>query len=320
MPSPSPAVAQPPDPQLLRDVLDGLAASPPTLPSKYFYDEEGSRLFDRITALEAYYPTRTEQAILDDNLDAIADHVGPGAVLLEYGSGSSAKTRILLDRLAPTLAAYVPIDISEDYLLATAERLRQAYPGLPVLPVAADYTRAFALPDLPPETRRRVVFFPGSTIGNFTPAEAADFLVQAAETAGAGGALLIGVDQQKDPAVLERAYNDEEGVTAAFNLNVLHRINRDLGGDADLEAWAHEAVYDPDRGRIEMHLRSLRAQTLHVCGRAFSFEAGETIHTENSYKYAITEFQQLATQAGFTSARCWFDDTKHFSVHLFRRN
>ncbi len=301
------------------DVLDGLGHRPRTLPSKYFYDERGSELFDRITRLDAYYPTRTERQILRDNAGALVQAIGRQAALIEYGSGSSDKTQILLDALHAqrTLAAYVPIDISEDYLLATAERLRERYPGLPVLPVAADYTQPFALPDLPAETRRRVVFFPGSTVGNFTPEDASRFFRQVAEVVGPGGSLLIGVDQIKDADVLERAYDDEEGVTAAFNRNLLRRINHELGGDADLDAWAHEARWNEAEHRVEMHLRSRTDQTLHVCGRAFSFETGETIHTENSYKYGPDGLEALAAPAGLSRVDRWTDPRGWFAVEHY---
>ena len=321
-----PALSSPPAPGVpdahaafAADALAGLAERPRRVPAKWFYDERGSELFDQITRLDAYYPTRVERQILEENADALVEAVGKNSALVEYGSGSSDKTRVLLDALHArrTLAAYVPIDISEDYLLATAERLRQSYPGLPVLPVAADYTAPFALPALPAETRRRVVFFPGSTIGNFTPDEAAGFLRQVARVAGPGGSVLVGVDQIKDPAVLHRAYDDEEGITAAFNLNLLRRMNRELGADADLRAWAHEARYDRAEGRVEMHLRSLREQTLVVCGRPFRFEAGETIHTENSYKYDADRFGALAERAGLRREQRWTDGGGWFAVeHL----
>ncbi len=316
-PSPPPAEAEPSP--FAADVLAGLAARPPTVPAKWFYDERGSGLFEQITRLDAYYPTRTERQILEDNADAIVDAIGKNAALVEYGSGSSDKTQVLLDALHArrTLAAYVPIDISEGFLLQTAERLRAEHPGLPVLPVAADYTRPYTLPDLPPETTRRVVFFPGSTIGNFTPDGAERFLAQVARVAGPGGSLLVGVDQKKDPDVLHRAYDDERGVTAAFNLNLLRRMNRELGADADLDAWAHEARYDEVEGRVEMHLRSLRDQTLTVCGEAFAFAEGETIHTENSYKYDADGFAALAERAGLRRAERWADGRGWFAVeHL----
>ena len=303
------------------DVLAGLGTARRAIPAKYFYDEAGSELFEQITRLDAYYPTRTERGILEANADALVDAIGKNAALVEYGSGSSDKTRILLDALHAQrqLAAYVPIDISEDFLLATAERLRQSYPGLPILPVAADYTEPYALPPLPPETSRVVVFFPGSTIGNFSHDEARRFLAHVARVLGDDGALLIGVDQWKDEAVLRRAYDDEAGVTAAFNLNLLGRINRELGGDADLSAWAHEVRLSHDSRRVEMHLRSLRAQTLHVCGRAFAFETGETIHSEDSHKYDADGFAALAASAGLERQRRWTDARGWFAVELYAK-
>ena len=308
-----------PPPAFLRDVLDGLSRPQKRLPAKYFYDARGSQLFDRITELEAYYPTRTELGILERHADEIAGLLGDGAVLVEYGSGSSRKTRVLLDRL--DLAAYVPIDISEEHLHRTAEALRAAYPGLDVRPVAADYTGPFAIPDDPAQRRHRTVFFPGSTIGNFSREEAEGFLRQIAGVVGPGGGLLIGVDLKKDRGVLERAYNDPEGVTAAFNLNVLARINRELGGRFDLTAFRHRAHYNAEAGRIEMHLESLRPQRVRVTpagdaadGYAFDFAAGETIHTEDSHKYAPAEFAALAGRAGWAVRRVWTDDAGLFSV------
>ena len=314
-----PEAVPPTTSQFAADVLAGLSTHPRSIPSKYFYDERGSRLFDQITRLDAYYPTRTERQILLDHADELVDAIGKNAALIEYGSGSSDKTRILLDALHArrTLAAYVPIDISEDYLHATAERLRETYDGLPVLPVAADYTKPFRLPELPPETTRCVVFFPGSTIGNFTPSEAENFLEHVADMAGPRGALLIGVDQIKDPEVLERAYDDPEGITAAFNLNLLRRVNRELGGDFRLGAWGHVALYNAEADRIEMHLRSRTAQTAHVCGRAFSFETGETIHTENSYKYGPDGLAALANEAGLRRDGRWTDPRAWFALELY---
>ncbi|WP_218830503.1 L-histidine N(alpha)-methyltransferase [Rubrivirga marina] len=302
-----------------RDVLAGLAERPRAIPAKYFYDERGSRLFDAITRLDAYYPTRTERQILLDHADEMVEAIGKNAALVEYGSGSSEKTRILLDALHArrTLAAYVPIDISAAFLEQTAVSLREAYPGLPVLPVAADYTRAFDLPELPSETSRVVVFFPGSTVGNFTQPEARDFLRHVAEVAGPDGALLIGVDQWKDEDVLRRAYDDPEGVTAEFNLNVLRRINRELDGDADLDAWAHEVRLDDDPPRVEMHLRSLVDQTLTVLGERFRFEAGESIHTEDSHKFGPDGLASLAEDAGLVRRRRWTDPRGWFAVELY---
>ena len=302
-----------------RDVLAGLVDRPRTLPAKYFYDERGSRLFDAITRLDAYYPTRTERQILLDHGDEMVEAIGKNAALVEYGSGSSEKTRILLDALHArrTLAAYVPIDISAAFLEQTADALRQSYPGLPVLPVAADYTKDFDLPDLPHETSRIVVFFPGSTIGNFTPDEARDFLHHVAEVVGDDGALLVGVDQWKDAAILRRAYDDPEGVTADFNLNVLRRINRELGGDANLDAWAHEVRLADDPHRVEMHLRSLEDQTLTVLGRSFAFAAGETIHTEDSHKFGPDGLAALAEDAGLVRRQRWTDPREWFAVELY---
>lgn len=293
------------------DVRAGLAQTPKTIPSKYFYDAEGSHLFDAITRLDAYYPTRTERAILTAHAAEIAAALGEEAAMIEYGSGSSDKTRILLDTLNGTryrLAAYVPIDISPTALAEAAEALHARYPGLPVCPVAADYTQTVHLPDLPPH-RRRVVFFPGSTVGNFSVREAEAFFEQAARKAGSGGALLIGADQAPGPGkpvhVLLRAYDDEEGVTAAFNKNLLARLNRDLGADADLDAWAHEARWNAAESRVEMHLVSLADETLTVAGEAVSFHAGETIHTENSRKYAPDALAALAARAGWQRTHRW---------------
>ena len=302
-----------------RDVVDGLAARPRSIPSKYFYDARGSALFDEITRLDAYYPTRTERQILTTHADAIADAIGWRSALIEYGSGSSDKTRILLDALHArrALSAYVPIDISAEYLATVAEDLRRAYPGLPILPVAADYTRGVDLPKLPDDTERRVMFFPGSTIGNLTPGEARTFFHDLAETLGPGGRLVLGSDLAKDPAVLERAYDDPEGITAAFNLNLLTRLNRELGADADLAAWRHRARFNAAESRVEMHLESRERQDLTVCGRTFSFDAGETIHTENSYKYAPGRLAELASEAGFQLRQRWTDPDRWFAVESY---
>jgi dimethylhistidine N-methyltransferase len=311
------------------DVLAGLAASPRTVPPKWLYDAEGSRLFDAITRLDAYYPTETERGILRDHAAEMAAAIGPGAALVEYGSGSSDKTRVLLDalRAAPGgLAAYIPVDISPDALDAAAHALRAEYPGLIVRPVVADYTQPFTLPDVSPR-ESRVVFFPGSTVGNFTPAETEAFFAAAAAVVGPGGALLVGADQRKETAVLARAYDDPEGITAAFNLNLLARINRELGGDADLGRWAHEAriVEMPDAAApgemaqaVEMHLVSRGVQTLAVCGHRFSFADGESIHTETSTKYGPETLARIAARAGFTRAARWADARGWFAVELYR--
>jgi L-histidine Nalpha-methyltransferase len=302
--------------RFLADVLDGLGASPKTLPCKYFYDARGSALFDRICTLPEYYPTRTELAILRRHAAAMAEAIGPRCLLVEYGSGSSTKTRLLLDRLeAP--AAYVPVDISREHLLQSAAALAAHYPHLAVIPVCADFTQPFALPDVP-GADRVVGYFPGSTIGNFAPAEATKFLADVAHRCGAGGALLIGVDLRKPRAVLEPAYDDARGVTAEFNRNLLRRVNRELGGDFDLAAFDHRAFWNPARGRVEMHLVSRRDQVLHLAGRTVPFAKGESIHTENSHKYELAGFAQLAAAAGFGVERVWTDDAGLFSVQLLR--
>ncbi len=298
-----------------RDVLAGLALPQKAIPAKYFYDNRGSELFEAITRLPEYYPTRTEIGILEANARAIADLIGPGAVLIEFGAGASRKARILLDALeAP--AAFMPIDISGEHLREAAARLALDYPGLDVVPVTADYTRRFALPlNGARATAKRVVFFPGSTIGNFAPEEARVFLRRTADLLGSGGALIVGVDLKKDPRVLHAAYNDARGVTAAFNLNLLERINHELGGGFDLSAFRHEARWVAAQGRVEMHLVSRENQTVRIGDRVFSFVAGETIHTENSHKFTVEEFQALAAAQGFRPVRVWTDPQALFSVH-----
>jgi dimethylhistidine N-methyltransferase len=295
------------------DVLAGLGASPKRLPAKYFYDQAGSQLFEQITALPEYYPTRTELRILQTSADAMAALMPTGAGLVEFGSGPTVKARILL-RAAPTLTAYVPVDISAEFLDAEASRLRQDFPRLAVLPIAADFTKPFDLPGAL-EGRPRVGFFPGSTVGNFEPLEAAAFLHNAAHILGPDATMIVGVDLIKDKKVLYEAYNDAAGVTAKFNLNLLTRINRELDGDFDLSAFEHHAIYNGELHRIEMHLASRKAQRVRVRGRAFAFRAGETIHTENSYKYTVDGFAVLARGAGWASRAVWTDERQYFSVH-----
>jgi len=298
----------------LADVVAGLSLPRKALPAKYFYDARGSRLFEAICRAPEYYPTRTETALMNARAATMARRLGPRCVVIEYGSGSGSKTRILVDALDPV--AYVPIDIARVQLRRTAAQFARAFPGLAVAAVCADYSRPFRLPRLAGfAPRRRVVYFPGSTIGNFTPAEAAAFLANARRVAGPGGAMLIGVDLKKDAARLNAAYNDAAGVTAAFNLNLLVRINRELGADFDPAAFRHLAFYDAARGRVEMHLVSLKAQRVRVAGRVFRFRGGETIHTENSCKYSVAEFRRLAVGAGFEPAACWTDTGRLFSVH-----
>jgi dimethylhistidine N-methyltransferase len=297
-----------------REVIDGLSRRPRRVPPKFFYDEAGSRLFDRICATPEYYPTRTEIGILHDNARSIARRVGRDCLLIEPGSGNSAKVRELLGTLAPRL--YMPVDISKQYLRQSAARLAREYPWLDVRAACADFTAGQALPELP-DDGRRVAFFPGSSVGNFEPAEAQAFLGVMADTVGADGGLLIGVDLKKDPAVLHAAYNDAQGITAAFNLNLLTRINRELDGDFDLDGFAHKAFYDAELGRVEMHLVSLRDQRVRIDGRHFAFVAGESIHTESSYKYSVDEFSALASAAGFRLEEVWTDADALFSVQFY---
>jgi dimethylhistidine N-methyltransferase len=299
--------------QLLHDeLLEGLRRPQKTLPSKYFYDEIGSALFEDICTLKEYYPTRTEIGIMRDNIADIAVHLGRRCLLIEYGAGASVKIRLLLDHMR-SIAGYVPIDISGEHLLTAAGELRREYPSLHVFPIPADYTQDFELPEIDVAHDRRVVFFPGSTIGNFTPAQAADFLGHIAEVVGEDGGLLIGVDRKKDTATLEAAYNDDRGVTADFNLNMLVRLNRECDADFDLDAFRHRAVYNGAEGRIEMHLVSKREQVAHVAGEQFTFRSGESILTEYSYKYHPGEFARLAAPY-FTVEKVWTDVRALFSV------
>ena len=297
------------------DVFEGLSRELKELPCKYFYDDRGSELFNTICGLDEYYPTRTETALLQAHGREMADLIGPGVCLIEFGCGSLLKTRLLLDALRSP-AAFVPIDISADHLLQSSAALAADYPDLEVLPVVADFTRPVKLPDKARKaSENRIGFFPGSTIGNFDHAGAADFLATVADMVGSGGALLIGVDLKKDEDILVRAYDDAQGVTAAFNRNVLERINRELGGCFDIETFRHRALYNGAEGRIEMHLVSEKDQTVTVHDRDFTFTKGETIHTENSCKYHVEEFSSLAAGAGFRSARTWVDGDGLFSLH-----
>ena len=302
------------------DVLSGLALPAKALAPRYFYDARGSELFEAICELPEYYPTRTELAMMQADAHDMARLLGPDCLLIEYGAGSGRKTRLLIEALSPV--AYMAIDISRSALTQCAEVIAASYPQVKVVAVCADYARPIDLPPLAGtgervdvSAHRRVIYFPGSTIGNFTREEAAVFLRQARVLAGQGGAMLVGVDLKKDAARLHAAYNDAQGVTAAFNLNLLARINRELDGDFDLAAFEHHAFYDEAKGRIEMHLRSVRNQTVTVAGQRFTFRAGETMHTENSCKYTVEEFQQLARDAGFTPAQCWCDAQRLFSIH-----
>ncbi|HMA07014.1 MAG TPA: L-histidine N(alpha)-methyltransferase [Ramlibacter sp.] len=295
------------------DLIAALAARPRSISPKYFYDAHGSELFDRICELPEYYPTRTELSILSRHAREIAAHIGPRAEIVEFGAGSLRKVRLLLDA-AERPARYLPIDISGEHLARSAAALQRDYRGLDVQPVVADYTQRLLLPAAPPGAGRRVGFFPGSTIGNFAPPEALHFLRLAAQVLR-GGALLLGADLVKDPAMLHAAYNDAQGVTAQFNLNLLARANRELGASFALEQFAHSAFYNAPQQRIEMHLMSRCRQRVVVDGHSFELDEGDTLHTENSYKFTIEGLRTLALQAGFRPGPVWTDDARMFSVH-----
>jgi len=305
-----------PDTQFARDVLAGLAARPKRLPPKYFYDEAGSRLFEQITELPEYYPTRTELGILTARAPEIARLLPADTALIEFGSGSFRKVRILLD-VAPAIAAYVPVDISSEMLGEETAELRRDYPRLAVLPVTADFTQPFRLP---PAVARlpHTGFFPGSTIGNFEPHDASAFLRHAGRMLGAGSILIIGIDLVKDTKVLNSAYEDAAGVTAKFNLNLLTRINRELEGTFELENFSHQAFYNTERRRVEMHLVSRKRLSVTVCGRRIDFRVGETIHTESSYKYTVDSFLALARGSGWSPLAAWSDPQGYFSVQALK--
>ena len=303
----------------LDELIDGLRQPEKMISPKYFYDERGSQLFEEITRLPEYYPTETELGIMRDNIGEIAQLVGKQASLIEYGSGSSLKTRVLLEHL-DELAAYVPVDISEDHLLESASQIRREFPGLDVLPVVADFTQPFQLPSPKVMPVRNIVYFPGSTIGNFTHDAAHELLRVMHEEAGAGGALLIGVDLQKDPAIIERAYNDSAGVTAEFNRNMLRHLNREFGADFDLEAFAHSARYNEEEGRIEIRLISEQDQEFTLGDVSFSIDRDEAILTEYSHKYTPEGFAAMAEAAGFSVERVWMDAGRLFSVQYLVRD
>jgi dimethylhistidine N-methyltransferase len=304
--------------QFRADVLRGLSAPAKELPSKYFYDEAGSGLFEQITELDEYYLTRTELTIMQRHAREMAGLMGRHCLLIEYGSGTSAKTRLLLDHLRDP-AGYVPIDLSGDHLRRSALALAEDFPAIEVLPLCADFAGLVQLPVPRQLPARRVVYFPGSTIGNFTPAEVIALLQQTAALCGRGGGLLLGADLPKDPAVLEAAYNDQRGITARFNSNILVRINRELDADFEVGQFAHRAFYNAPEGRIEMHLVSQRDQWVHVGDAKFFCAAGESIRTEYSYKFSLAQLRQLAQAAGFTMERTWMDDRQYFGVHYLLR-
>jgi L-histidine N-alpha-methyltransferase len=299
------------------EILSGLRQINKWISPKYFYDQRGSELFDQITALPEYYPTRTELSIMGKYAAEIGKLVGPRASVIEFGAGSNVKIRLLLDCLEDC-AAYVPVDISGEYLEYMAHALAVDYPDLEVLPVLADFTQPFELPNPKVMPLKNLVFFPGSTIGNFSPADALALLRVMHLEAKPGGALLIGVDLKKDRQILEAAYNDSQGITAQFNLNLLRRLNDELSGDIDLSQFSHRAIYNDSIGAIEMHLVSAVVQTITLAGETFQFEAGEHITTEYSHKFGLEDFSALANLAGFQRQRVWMDDHLLFSLQLFQ--
>jgi dimethylhistidine N-methyltransferase len=303
--------------QFAVDAIAGLSAPRKQLSPKYFYDAAGSQLFEDICLLPEYYPTRTEHKILHDHAHAFASLMPKDAVLIEFGAGSAHKAKILLNA-APHVSSYVPVDISAEFLVDEAKRLERDIPRIGVYPVAADFTREFEIPKAV-RNRPRVGFFPGSTIGNFERPQAVEFLEQAASILGPDAVFIVGADRVKDEAALHAAYNDAAGVTAAFNLNLLKRMNRELGADFDLDAFRHTAPYNREFSRIEMHLESTRDQTVNLLGHAIAFRAGETIHTECSHKFTVESFTAMAKDAGWTAAQVISSDNDYFSVYVLKR-
>ena len=302
----------------ISEIVDGLSADQKQISPKYFYDERGSQLFDEITQLPEYYLTNTELGIMRDNIDEIVAMVGKQASLIEFGSGSSLKTRVLLEHLSE-LAAYVPVDISEEHLHASADEIRSEFPHVDILPVVADFTRRFDLPTPMVMPVRNVVYFPGSTIGNFEHDMAMELLRVMHLEAGKNGALMIGVDLQKDPKVIEDAYNDSAGVTAEFNLNMLQHLNRDYGADFDVSEFTHSASYDEDKGRVVIELVSQTDQVFQVADTTFDIADGEAILTEYSHKYTLDGFAAMANAAGFSVEKVWTDAKQLFSVQFLTR-
>lgn len=298
------------------EVLAGLRKSQKTLPSKYFYDKRGSELFELICDLDEYYLTRTELSIMEENISDIAKQLGNHIQLIELGSGSSVKTRLLLDHLG-SIHSYVPVDISDDFLARVAEDLQGEYPLLDIVPVAADYTKPFDLPGVKPGVRR-IAYYPGSTIGNFTKENAANFLSLIADLIGKDGGLLIGFDLLKEKETLIAAYDDTKGVTAKFNKNILLRLNRELGADFNLDVFKHRAIFNDEKSRIEMHLESLENQIVNISGTQIYFDKGETIHTENSHKYSLESFKEL-TEPHFNTVKTWTDPDKMFAIQFLEK-
>jgi len=296
------------------DVITGLQQSPPSIPPKYFYDETGSQLFDQITELDEYYPTRTEISILQKYKRDIVDMLNKPCLLIEPGGGSCSKVRIFIDELRPDM--YVPMDISREHLLTSARQMSKEIPWLDIHAVCNDFTFKLTLPEGLPDSAR-VVFFPGSSIGNFHPHAAVQYLSNIANLIGESGQLLIGVDLKKNKNILESAYDDAKGVTGKFNINLLARLNNELSADFDLKKWTHYSFYNAEQSRIEMHLKSTCDQVVNINNHEFHFTENETIHTENSYKYTVEEFQSLGIQAGLFAEKVWVDESSLFSIHLF---
>ncbi len=297
----------------IAEIIRGLKLNQKELSPKFFYDEKGSLLFDQICELDEYYPTRTETKILTDNITDIVANIDSKSIIIEYGSGSSIKTKILLDHL-PELAAYIPVDISYSHLQKSAKSLQKRYPKLNIIPVKADYTNSFDLPAITEHGHNSTVFFPGSTIGNFYPTQAIEFLKNIAEQVGSGGGLIIGVDLKKDSQILDRAYNDSQGITDKFNLNMLNNINSITGSNFVLKNFSHFAKYNSNFGRIEMHLISKIDQKVIIKDEEILFRGGESLLTEVSYKYSLEEIREMACEAGFIVKKTWVDDNKYFSV------
>jgi dimethylhistidine N-methyltransferase len=302
--------------KITEEIIEGLIETPKRLPTKLFYDERGSKLFDQICELDEYYPTRTELKIIEDNIDDIVNSIGEESLLLELGSGSSLKTRLLLDYL-PNLSAYVPVDISSDHLVKTAETLKSDYPGLPIYPLVADYTKPFTLPEIFKSYKTVDAFYPGSSIGNFTPVKARKFLERIAETCGSGSGLLIGVDLKKDETILNSAYNDKKGITTQFNMNILNHINNLTDSDFDLNKFSHLAFYNESASRIEMHLVSCENQQVCINGEKVFIDKNEQILTEYSYKYSLEDFEDLVKDI-YKIENVWTDKNNLFSVQFFR--
>lgn len=306
------------DPAFARAMIDGLSRPRKATDPSFFYDTRGSELFEDITQLEEYYPTRSEVEILTNYAPEMAKLAGPHAVVVEFGSGSSRKTPLLLAALEKP-AAYVPIDIAEEFLIESSRVLQRQFPHIPVHPKAGDFYNLGSLPKAVPANAQRVGFFPGSTLGNMTPDKAVEFLENVGDLLGDQSRLIIGIDLVKDRGVLTRAYDDKMGVTADFNLNLLLRMNNELGADFDLSKFTHKALFNEKDSRIEMHLVSTQKQTVTMLGHSFTFDRGETIHTENSYKYSLDSFRKLAEKAGWKHEKVWLDKKKNFSVHCLRR-